>query len=341
MNNIINSLKPTLYFGVSILLIGLLTLIVNSPLFKISPNILSLTITIDLLISIPLIHYFLIRKTKTSKTSIYSILVLGSIVGMFIIPSDNQNYLNFFRIWLLPIMEAALIIFIVYEVRKELRVKDDLTGIQLDFFSAVKKTCYKIIPRFLAMPIATEISVIYYGIFSWKKRNLKANEFSYHKNNATISTLVGIIFILAIETFVLHVMLMDMSNLAAWILTFGSLYTILQILGLINSITKRPICLSRNFLVIRYGILRETNILLDEIESFKISSKEIEFNKKTCRISPLGDSDGHNIIIKLNKTNYYIGFYGLKRKFDTIAFYVDNVENFSNELENALQQRVL
>jgi len=340
MNNIINLLKPTLIFGVSILLIGLLIITVNSPLFTMGPNILSLTITIDLLISIPLIHYFLIRKTKTSKTSIYSIIVLGSIVGMFIIPIDNQNYLNFFRIWLLPIIETSLVIFIIYEVRKALRTKDELTEIQLDFFSAVKKTCYKIIPRFLAMPIATEISVIYYGIFSWKKRHLKPNEFSYHKKNATISTLVGIISILAIETFVLHVMLMDLSNLTAWILTFGSLYTILQILGLINSITKRPICLSENYLVIRYGILRETNILLDEIESLKISSKEIEFNKKTRRISPLGDSDGHNIIVKLNRTNYYSGFYGLKRKFDTIAFYVDNVEKFSNELENALQERL-
>ena len=338
MNNIINFLKPTLFFGISILLIGLLILITESPLFKISPNILSLTITIDLLISIPLIHYFLIRKTKIPKTSISSIIVLGLIVGMFIIPIDNQNYLIFFKIWLLPLVEISIIIFIIYEVRKALRTQDELTGIPLDFFSALKKTCYKIIPKLLAMPVATEISVIYYGIFYWKKRSLKANEFSYYKNNATISTLVGIILILAIETFVLHVMLMDMSNLVAWILTFGSIYTILQILGLINSITKRPICLTENFLVIRYGILRETTIFLDEIESFKISSKEIEFNKKTRRISPLGDSDGHNIIIKLNKTNYYSGFYGLKRKFDTIAFYVDDVEKFGNKLENALQQ---
>ena len=339
MNNIIKLSRRTLFFGVSISLIGLLILIAKSPLFTITPNVLSLTITIDLLISIPVIHYFLIRKTEIPKTSISSIIVLGLIVGMFIIPIDNQNYLNFFRIWLLPIVEISIIVFIIYEVRKALRAKDELLGIQLDFFSAIKKTCYKVVPKILAMPIATEVSVIYYGLFYWKKRSLKANEFSYYKKNTTISTLIGIILILSIETIALHAMLMDLNNFMAWIITFGSFYTILQVLALINSITKRPICLTGNFLVIRYGILRETNIFLDQIESFKVSSKEIEFNKKTRRISPLGDSDGHNIIIKLNKTNHYSGFYGLKRKFDTIAFYVDNVQDFSKKLENALQHR--
>jgi hypothetical protein len=131
---------------------------------------------------------------------------------------------------------------------------------------------------------------------------------------------------------------MDMSNKAAWILTFCSLYTIIQILGFLKSIIKRPIFIEKNTLCLRYGILREANINLNDIESFEISTKLIEFNKETRRLSVLGAADGHNVILKLNKINSYSGFYGLKRKFKTIAFYLDNTGAFKMQLENALKQ---
>ena len=328
-----------LFFGVAILLIGVLFLIANSSLFEASPNVLSLTITLDLLISIPLIYYFLIRKTKIPKTAVSSIIILGLIAGIFILPIDNQNYLNLFRIWLLPIVEISVILYIVYEVRKKMQNKRGSNEITLDFFTALKSTCYSIIPKPLAAPLATEISVFYYGLFYWKKRAQNTNEFSYHKNNAIISTLAAVIFILAIETFALHVMIMDMSNKAAWILTFCSLYTIIQVLGFLRSIIKRPISIEKNILSLRFGILRETDISLNDIESFEITTKQIEFNKEARRFSPLGEYDGHNVILKLNRINVYSGFYGIKRKFKTIAFYVDDKEEFKIQLENALQQR--
>jgi len=340
INSIINLLRPTVYFGVAVLLIGLLILIAKSPLFEMNPNVLSLVITLDLLISIPLIYYFLIRKTKIPKTSVSSIIVLGLVVGIFIIPIGNQQYLNLFRIWLLPAVEISVILFIVYEVRKKMQKKPGGDEAALDFFTALKSTCYRIIPKPLAVPLATEISVLYYGLFYWKKRVKKTNEFSYHKNNAIISTLVAVIFILAIETLAFHILLMDMSNKAAWILTFCSLYTIIQVLGFLRSIIKRPISIEKNTLNLRFGILRETHINLCDIESFEITTKQIEFNREARRFSPLGEYDGHNVILTLNQMNVYSGFYGLKRKFKTIAFYIDNKEEFKIQLENALQQHV-
>lgn len=336
MNNTLNLLRPMLYFGIAIFLMGLLILITKSSLFEMNPNVLSLTITLDLLISIPLIYYFLIRKTKIPKTSVSSIIVLGLIVGVIIIPIDNQQYLNLFRIWFLPVVEITVVLFVVYEVRKMLRKNKKKGEIIIDFFTAFKNTCYKIIPRPLVAPLATEISVIYYGLFYWKKRVQRINEFSYHKNNTVISTFVTVIFVLAIETLAFHILLMGMSNKAAWILTFCSLYTIVQILGFLKSIVKRPISIEKNTLSLRYGILRETYINLKDIESFEITTKQIKFNKETKRFSPLGEFDGHNVILRLNKVNVYSGFYGIKRKFKTIAFYVDNKEEFKNQLEDAL-----
>lgn len=339
MNYIINSLRPSLYFGVSVLLIGLLVLIVKSSLFEISSNVLSLTITIDLLISIPVIHYLLIRKSRIPKTSVSTIVVLGLVVGVIVIPFDNQQYLNLFRIWFLPLVEIGIVLFVIYEVRKVIRKSKEAGELTVDLFTAFKDICYQLVPRPLAALLSTEISVLYYGLFYWKKRVLKSHEFSYHKNNTTISTMAGFMLVLSIETFALHAFLMDMSSKAAWILTFCSLYTLLQIFGFLKSIIKRPISIEKDTLILRYGILRESYIHLSEIESFEISSRKITFNKKTRRLSPIEVSDGHNVILKLNTENVYSGFYGFKRRFKTIVFYLDNTQEFRMQLEKALQQR--
>ncbi len=334
MNKTLTLQKLLIIFGIPILMILSMILIARSSIFNLYSNKLTLGVTLDLLLTIPLVYFLLIRNTSIPKTTTVPLMIFGLIIGSIILPSENQYYLNLFKTWVFPVIEIVVISFIIFNVRKTIKKLKRNKAFAFDFFSTLKETCNEILPKRVVMPVVTEIAVFYYGFIYWKKRDLNKNEFSYHKNSGTISLLVAIIFIIGIETVAFHFLLLKWSDTAAWVLTFLSIYSAIQIFGFLKSIIKRPISIEDNKLKLRYGILSEVSINLNEIESLVLTSKEIEFNKKTRKLSPFGELESHNVVIRLKKENTLCGLYGIKRKFTTLAFYIDNKEEFKNQIEN-------
>lgn len=320
------------------LIIGLMIFITKTSLFQMNPDNLAIGITFDLLLIVPFIYFLLIRKTNIPKTTVIPFLILGIIICSIILPQENQHYLSLFKTWILPIIELSVLSYVIYNVRKGIKSYKQKKGISIDFFTTLKNTCYEILPKNVVIPVVTEIAVFYYGFIYWKKRELKENEFSYHKDSGTITLLIAIIFIVAIETFVLHTLLTKWSNLTAWILTFLSIYSGIQIFGFLKSMFKRPISIENDKLFLRYGIMNEATINFTNIESIEISSKDIELTKETRKLSFLGELESHNIIIQLKEENTLTGLYGIKRKFKNIAFYVDDKVEFKNRINKAIQQ---
>jgi len=341
MNKTINLQKNLIIFGIPFLIIGLMIFIAKSQLFINNSNNLATGITFDLLLTVPFIYFLLIRKTNIPKTTVVPFLILGIVISSIILPSENQYYLNLFKTWVLPIVEISILSFVIYNVRKGIKHYNLNKTESFDFFTTLKNTCYEILPKGFVIPVVTEIAVFYYGFIYWKKRDLKENEFSYHKESGTIALMIVIIFLVAIETAVIHILLAKWSNTTAWILTFLSIYTGIQIFGFLKSMFKRPISIENNKLFLRYGIMNEATISIEDIESIEVSSKNIELNKETRNLSFLGELESHNLIIRLKKENTLIGLYGMKRKFMNLTFHVDDKIKFKNLVINALQQRFI
>ncbi|TQI71287.1 hypothetical protein JM79_2215 [Gramella sp. Hel_I_59] len=341
MNKTINLQKNLIIFGIPFLIIGLIIFIAKSQLFINNSNNLATGITFDLLLTVPFIYFLLIRKTNIPKTTVVPFLILGIVISSIILPSENQYYLNLFKTWVLPIVEISILSFVIYNVRKGIKHYNLNKTESFDFFTTLKNTCYEILPKGFVIPVVTEIAVFYYGFIYWKKRDLKENEFSYHKESGTIALMIVIIFLVAIETAVIHILLAKWSNTAAWILTFLSIYTGIQIFGFLKSMFKRPISIENNKLFLRYGIMKEATINIEDIESIEVSSKDVELNKETRNLSLLGELESHNLIIRLKKENTLIGLYGMKRKFKNLTFHVDDKIKFKDLVINALQQRFI
>ncbi|WP_347172646.1 hypothetical protein [Polaribacter uvawellassae] len=338
MNKIINFPKNLIIFGTPILIIGLMVLLSKTTIFTNNSNSLAIGITFDLLITVPFVYFLLIRKTSIPKTTIFPFLILGIVVCSFILPTENQYYLDLFKVWILPIVEFSILSYVVYNVRKGIKKFKARKTESFDFFTTLKNTCYEILPKRVVIPVVTEIAVFYYGFIYWRKRKLKDNEFSYHKESGTITLLIAIVCIVAIETFVLHNLLEKWSTIAAWILTFLSIYSGIQIFGFLKSIYKRPIIIENNQLYLRYGIMCETTININDIEAVEFSSKDIEPNKETRRLSFLGELESHNTIIRLKRENILIGLYEIQRKYKNIVLHIDNKTEFKNLLLNAIQE---
>ena len=323
--------------GIPLLMIASMVLLTHSSYFATHSNTLSLAITLDLLLTTPFIYFLLIRKTALPKTTVIPFLIVGVITGSLILPAENQYYLSLFKTWMLPVIELFVLAFVTYKLVKTIRLyKQNKQQGSFDFFTTLKHTCDDILPKVAVVPVVTEIAVLYYGFINWKKRNLKPNEFSYHKDSGTITLLMGLILLISIETLAIHFLLATWSTLAAWILTGLSIYSGIQIFGFSKSMLKRPIVIENGVLYLRYGIMNESTISIEAIASVELSIKDLEQNNRTRKLSFLGDLEGHNVVIKLKKEHTLLGLYGIKRRFTILALHVDDKQGFKNTIDKML-----
>lgn len=342
MNKSLNIQKSIVILGLLLLVYAAMILLVNSLYFTKNPNLLSLGITIDLIVIAPLLYVFLIRKTSIPKTTVIPLIMLGILCCSLILPADNQYYLNLFKTWGVPVLELSVLTLLIYKFRKTRKVFLKEKSNTFDFFIVLKNTCSEILPKPLVMPMATEIAVFYYGFINWKVKDLKKNEFTYHKESGTMALLFALILIISAETVGLHYLLLKWNAVFAWIFTGLSIYSGIQIFGFLKSMTKRPILIENNLLYLKYGIMTEAIINLSDIDSIEITSRDIEVNDNLRKLSFLGDLESHNVIMHLKKENTLFGLYGMKKTYKSIAFFADKKEEFKSYLENelALQKTV-
>lgn len=327
------NIYPTL-FRITIPLLLLVALIGLMTMSSVQGNdSLALAISIDLLLTVPLVYFLLIRKTSIPKTTVVPIMLLGLLLGSVFLPKESQNYLDWFKTWLLPLVELTVVTFVVLKVRKALKTYRSQKGEHADFYETLKRTCTELLPKPVVIPFATEIAVFYYAFIHWKKRSLASNEFSYHKKSTTFSLLLAFILVIAAETVGLHFWLMKWNTVLAWILTALSVYTALQFIAYAKALSQRPITIDADSLQLRYSIMAEAKIPLDLIESVELSTKDLEKDKWTRSLSPFGELESHNVVLHFNELVMLSSLYGIQKKVKTLSLFVDEPQAFAERID--------
>ena len=85
--------------------------------------------------------------------------------------------------------------------------------------------------------------------------------------------------------------------------------------------------------------MTEATIAIKDIERIEISSKDIELDKETRKLSFLGELESHNIILHLKEENTLIGLYGIQRKFKRLVLFVDEKGAFKNQLQAIIEKQ--
>ncbi|MEP5612792.1 MAG: hypothetical protein ABJP45_11110 [Cyclobacteriaceae bacterium] len=323
-------------FGLPVSIIFIVTFLANSRFVaEFTPEIAT-ALTFDLVITVPIVYFLMIRKKTIPKITIVPFFIAGVIISSIVLPSDNREFLNVVKQWFLPAVELTVLTVIFLKVRRTIVAYKKEQRHDHDFFTTLKSATKAVLPANVHYIFATEIAVFYYSLFAWKKRKFASNEFTYHKGNGVPAVLAVFIFLILIETFAVHLLLQEWSSIAAWILTILSIYTGFQVLAILKSISRRPISVEESSLSLKYGIVSETVIPLDQIKSVEVSSKSLEFSGTIRHLSPLKEIDSHNVIIELKNQVKMIGFYGIKRQVATLAFHVDEKEKFFDLLQSKL-----
>ena len=334
LNKALSAKSDFLVWLVPLLIISTLVLIAKSPVFYQHPDKLSIGITLDFVITLPLVFYLLIRRKNISWIAVSPVATLGIILAGLVLPKDHQQLLSHVRLVAYSLMELMVIAFFVNKTRRARKAYNLQKDISFDFYTALKKAVSEVVPKAVSNLLSTEIAIFYYGFFSWKKRNLKENEFTCHKENGVVAIFFAIIFIILVETVVQHILIGMFSMTVAWIITIISIYSIFVLFGAARSLIKRPVILTENNIYLRYGILSETLIQRSNIESIKISPRTVEFNKEMIPLSPLHKLENKNVIINLREEGLLNGFYGRKKKFKSIALYIDDLDRFRKQMKN-------
>lgn len=326
VNNIFDAIN-ILKVGILLSIVAVSFAIARSSMILIHPE-LATAITLDLILTLPLTYLFFIRKTEISKLTVVGLFVIGIIFASFILPTNNQNLLDWIKLFAFPVLELGslgYVGFIFYKARKTYQSLNQKSG---DVLEILRETLAKEIPIALAANALTfEIAVFYYAVISWKAKRGE-NTFTYYKESGIVALLLVIIFLVAVETLVVHILIASWSEIFAWILTIISAYFLVQVFAHLKALFQRPIEVKGDKIFLRNGIFSDVVIDLENIEKIENTSAPFEKEKGTSKLALLGDLEQHNLKIVLKDEAVLHGFYGIKTKVKTLYLFVDEIENF-------------
>ncbi len=321
--------------GIPSILIISLFLFTKAKVFQLQQPLFSLAITIDFLLTIPVLYYFLIRKKNINKKSVFTLLAFCIFLARYIIPTENQYFLGLFQKFIWPIFEIGVFTYIVILIKKTIGNYKLSNSQKFDFFEAINHAVNTVFSPKISNIISVEIATFYYGFLSYKTIQLTDNEFSYHKKSGSITLLYFLIGIILLESSIVHLLVAKYSNTAAWILTALSIYAAFQLTGFTKAIKKRPIVFEKKYLQLNYGIFSQTKIDYCKIVEIKPIKNYIP-DKNITQLSPLKSFEEPNLLIILSEENPIEKLYGKKINYKALAFFVDEKENFIEKINNLI-----
>lgn len=325
-----------LIFGVPLLLILGITYLTFLPAFA-SQN-LSYAITLDLIFTVPIVYFLLIRKTKIPKGTTVTLLILGVVIASYIIPKEHQIIIHLAKQFLIPVMEVSIFTLVVLRIRKVYKKFQGAKEDAPDFMTTLRVAVSEILPKKVVEPFVLEIAMIYYCFFAWKKPTLLNNAFTYHKRSDLVLIFGVFIGLVIIETFTFHLLIERWSPLVAWIGTSLSLYSIVQIIGIIKSASRRPILLNKESVLLRFGMMAETEVKYEDIERVELSQRTISNNPLAKKLGT--ELNSHNVVIYLKKENILHGLFGIKNNFNILSLFVDDHKKFKEAIDQQISSEI-
>jgi hypothetical protein len=180
--------------------------------------------------------------------------------------------------------------------------------------------------------LSTEISILYYGLFAWKRpKQTGENIFTAYKKSGYGSIVGALVFLSLSEVLAFHVLFMQISSIAAWIIFALNLYGIIFILADFNATRREPTYIEDEKLYINAGIRWKTVVPVKDIKSVELSNESSK-GKQILRAMTIFSIP--NLVIVLTETHRADGPYGIRKNFDKVLLNLDEPQHFKRLFEN-------
>ncbi len=331
-SNLSASIQWTIKFGILLAFAAAIVAVGQSSLAATHP-LVATAVTIDLLFSIPIAYYFLIRNTSVPKVTVTPVFFICMLAASMVLPEGGRGLLNTVAKFGVPAVEVLVLGYLgfrLYRTRRNfignvLSERDLMERLRFAFVQELK-------PAMLARAVAFEVSAFTYAFLKWRR---PAAGFTYYKLNSPVPLLLVFLFLLSAETVVVHILLAILSPTAAWIATAFSVYFALQIIAHLKALILRPIVVTDHELLIRCGILGDAAIRLDNIARIETVMRSHE-DPSELVITPLGSLSQPNISLQLFEESTVYGVYGIEKQVSRISFTVDCPDRFKSEVRRCV-----
>lgn len=313
-----------LFFTITGALVLIEWLVVQSPSFVRRPDTLAPAVTVDVVLGLPLLYYWLVGRTgRWSKTATVAVFGAALVLAKWLLPAANQTYVNGIA-QVLPLLEAGVLIYLAYHANRLLKTYRSYRQANSDFVSNLQRSLNNVTGSpVLSQLLATEAAVVRYGLFGWAGRIDVADgqrAITSHRHTGQVAVLLIIILVAIVESAAVHLLVARWSAGGAWLLTAISLYGILFIVAETVTTVKRPSFVHGQTLHLRFGMRWRTVIALNNMERIeRINEKPIQ--APDLLVGPLLVPP--NLLLTLREPVIFDGIYGLKKTVTRIAVLVD------------------
>lgn len=331
--------KAAIPFLAIFLLFAVFFFLTRSEAFQAEMQLLSNAIAIDLALTVPVVYYFLIRKTRIPDLTVIPVFLLSVWYGSFILPPEGKTVYAIINTYKLHIAELLFISFeAVWVYRVYTHYKKIKRGYYY-FYEDIKQICLRFLGnKAVANIFSSEISLLYY-CFSPVKNTSHGAAFTYYKNGGLGAMTFAFSLLILVETAALHFLVQQWSIMLAWVLTCSSIYVLIYVVAQYKASKGLPITVQSGHLMIRNGLLYHMAIPLSQIKTIQITSAASALDhRQVLKIAPMGDLGGHHVIITFKEMITAPGLYGVLKTFDTLAIELDDdPETFKRAVETEMQ----
>lgn len=331
----------TKIFFLPVLLLLVTIFISKMPELQTSKN-LGYAILVDLLLTIPLLYFLIIRKRKIPNLSVITFFVFGLFLAEWILPLDFQSIIGQIKTIFIPVVELNILFSLVYRIYTFKKSLKEEPSVFPDAMHLLRKNIDDSFSnRYIAGALLTELSVLYYGFLSWKRVRRQPTVFSNHKESGAIAIYGALMLVIIAETIGFHFLLVRWNTTIAWIFTGSSIYVLLQLFAHIKAMMQRPVNIEKDHLIIRYGIFIDARISLSEIKSITRNSADFIKEKGIEKVALLGDAESHNLLLTLKNEETLRKAYGSRKLFKKLYFYVDEPDKLIGTINERCQKKSL
>lgn len=334
------SFRPALMFG-SLLLLALLIeyTIIQQPTFQLRPE-LPAAVTLDLLVGIPLLFYFLVvRRYRLPVTTVVAMFSAMLAVGYYLVPAGQQQYLHWGR-HLLVLPEGIAVVAMVVNIRRLSLAYNHAAQHSADFVENMHIAFTAVFHRAWA-PLVSELAIFRYALLSWRAQPEVQPEqaaFSTSRESGFRALIITLAGVSIVETVVAHLLLSRWNATAALVALLLSAYTLLFLLAHLRAVPLRPVVLDDRRLVVRTGFVwrlevpAEAVVRVQELQDTPAPKPHLLNLAKPLLTPP-------NVLLTFSQPVAVVGLYGLRRTVWQVALYVDDWAAFGLQLQAAAHAR--
>lgn len=294
------------------------------------PGAVSIGLTIDLVVLIPL-AYFVVMVQHRGWPAITTIPVFLLSFGLayLIVPSDGHGLLDSIGV-ALPFLEIVLLGYVGSKAIRVIKASKRVNSIEGDFYDTLRSILSDALGvKSAANALAYEISVIYFAFSLRPARTLPAFV-TYHTRSGYGAIVGAMIMAACAELTAIHFLLRTWSPTVAVVHAALSLYGMMWLMGDYRAMSRRPHEIDSTGIRVRNGLRWTVEIAWSHIESVH----RVRHTPKAegyINAVPFGSP---RYVIKLKTSQQAFGPYGIKKKAASVGLRVDDESDFEGRLKS-------